>query len=527
MDPKDDSPRILATEDGGKTVFYHNRYLYSKKYPVQRIEQIIEHAQIPAGSYILLLSPLFFYGLSTIQKRFGANCKIIALEADRALWEITEKTQKDVLLYGPDDLDALADLDTSQYQRIHSIELSQGAKLHQELYGKILATLKNKAAETVKNTLTMNYFAQRWIRNLFRNLAYIQSCPISYLIPRFKEGNVFVCGAGESLESSLSWIKKHRKDIYLLAVDTALNTLQQSGIQADGVVALEGQILNIKDFHGIDTSTMDIYADLLSHPKILRMSWKHRYCFVSQFSNLKYLHRIQSQLGIPLIPPLGSVGIAALYIANVLSPDSSVHLTGLDFAYRRGKTHARGAPIHSFSYLRWKRTEPGHYYGFSLERSSKQLTEELYTEPKLEEYGNLVPQLDFSSSLIDHRKQGFPLGLNREIPERLQPLIELPAQPAQKPEIDAFVQKRLNLLEEVYSKGESFLTEISNRDLKAKAIQEIIQSEDYILAGFPDKNSFLTAELNDIQIKRLLVPTGIYLVLLRSLISEKSHFEEN
>jgi hypothetical protein len=67
------------------------------------------------------------------------------------------------------------------------------------------------------------------------------------------------------------------------------------------------------------------------------------------------------------VPPLGSVGVTALYLASRLT-EKSVFFTGLDFAYQPGKPHCRGAPSHTELLLRTTRLFPPLWYVFSLNR---------------------------------------------------------------------------------------------------------------------------------------------------------------
>jgi hypothetical protein len=57
------------------------------------------------------------------------------------------------------------------------------------------------------------------------------------------------------------------------------------------------------------------------------------------------------------IPPLGSVGVAAVHVAAALAA-SPILLAGLDFAVQPGVTHARGAPAYLWGYHRCDRLHP-------------------------------------------------------------------------------------------------------------------------------------------------------------------------
>ncbi|MCF7929545.1 MAG: hypothetical protein K9L68_12285, partial [Spirochaetales bacterium] len=183
----------------------------------------------------------------------------------------------------------------------------------------------------------------------------------------------------------------------VMAVDTALPVLAAHGLCPDVVVAVEAQAANAGDFIGCrpcgsgageqgdpggaggavgnprgtaaagpDRSLggqgsddpgdprgtaaagccegYRLLADCSSYPPVIRA---HRSAdfFLSDFLQNNLTDRLDQAGLLPRhLPPLGSVGVSAVYIA--LLHRAPVLMAGLDFGYLPGKTHAAGSPAH-------------------------------------------------------------------------------------------------------------------------------------------------------------------------------------
>jgi hypothetical protein len=101
--------------------------------------------------------------------------------------------------------------------------------------------------------------APLWIRNLSENLEILKKPDIGNI---HIDKPVLVTGAGESLELSIPLIQEFRNQIYILSVDTAVQTLIRNSIIPDGVVNLEAQFYNLKDFYAIQNFRIDLFSDI-------------------------------------------------------------------------------------------------------------------------------------------------------------------------------------------------------------------------------------------------------------------------
>ena len=202
--------------------------------------------------------------------------------------------------------------------------------------------------------MTARVFGRLWVRNFLKNL---HSRHTGRDIAGYRiHGPVVVVGAGCSLEEEIGSLQVLQERCVIITVDSALPVLCAQGIVPDIVVVTEAQSRNIGDFIGCLARPQGgwrgrggrevlVVADMCSHPSITRVTAAGGLAmYSSQFGDVGLLGYCSENNLLPMqIPPLGSVGVAALHIALKLSTDT-VYTTGFDFCYRIGKSHARGAP---------------------------------------------------------------------------------------------------------------------------------------------------------------------------------------
>jgi len=345
---------LVETSDGLQVVF-EGRALYDTR-PASSAARKALSLPTEAQTLYLLASPVAWHGVARFLSRLPDGSAILAVESDPILLELAtrlrppEFPRQRVLLSAADAPSiraALAQPDSgrgglSHFRRVREITFSRGALMNRPRYREIRKMLEQDIRIHWQNRLTLSAMGRLWVGNVIRNL------------PRLATGAAFpalhkpvvVCGAGPSLSASLPLLHGERRNLIVVAVDTALPSLSQSGIIPDFVIAIEGQLVNVYDFLPIGSREYTLVADLSSAPSVIELHDPQRVLWVSsRFAELGLLDRIAAA-GLPLrqIPPLGSVGVSAVHLALTLT-DGPVLLTGLDFAFRIA-THAPGAPGH-------------------------------------------------------------------------------------------------------------------------------------------------------------------------------------
>ncbi len=116
-------------------------------------------------------------------------------------------------------------------------------------------------------------------------------------------------------------------------------------ISADYILAVESQFYNIYDFYGCKDTGIPVICDISAYPKTARITGGENYFFFSEFSDSSFLKEMDNMGLLPgKIPPLGSVGVIAVYAALELTKLPVIY-SGLDFSFIPGKSHSRMSPF--------------------------------------------------------------------------------------------------------------------------------------------------------------------------------------
>ena len=500
-------PRRSET-GSGETLEYASRYLYSTRNPAGLPRKLAESLPIKPNTLYLLPSPLLLHGVVELARRLPSSSILVLVEADPvlsklSLKELTRRADAAVgrlpffcgTQAGP-ILNFLKKLPDWPFRRVEMPVLNGGYALNRGEYDRLRDELEREIRILYQDRITMVYLARRWMKNLFMTLGAGPLPPSFRRLATIRP--VVVVGAGESLEASLSELKQKRREIYLLAVDTALPVLSGAGIIPDAAVVLESQFINLRDFYGVRLQDIDLIADLSSYPEVFRLPWRNRWAFFSRFAELAYIRkRIEPLLAGYELPPYGSVGICAAAIAAEIG-SSAIYLTGLDFAYRLGKSHARGTQFQTEEQVGAVRPRPAGSYRLFFNRPLMKLEGKggaVLSDLILLNYSLLLRQLAGEETgagrYFDLNPGGLDLGIPHSPAIRLEteaaPTATAPVMPSEEPKKSVSAQKlivdEIQYLTELYRVGTEFL----RTGAAAGAVWEEIEEHDYLYAHFPER----------------------------------------
>ena len=387
---EDDAPR--AVDAGrGVSVLYKGRYLFSRYDPYKTLQKRFESFSVLPESLILCFSPVLPFVIDSIRhmlmRKHISGCFILGAEADEALYDFY-RAQKKADVQAPHgdfprttdhtaDAEKLRDFcpdaavllnqvsdiarllegapfggryegaklpDIGFFKRVLVFEASGAAAFYKDFYAQSAAFAQNSISMFWKNTMTLVRLGRLFSRNVLKNAAQAAVSPP--LVKASVHRPILVAGAGPSLDALIPFMRKYRKDFYLLAVDAAFRPLLDSGIRPDAVVAVESQCVSRRAFFGTKGSGVPIIADLCARSANLRICGGTVSFFMSEYAKLPLLGRIKKALpDVPVFPPLGSVGLAAVEIALFLRrAEASVFVCGLDFSYPAGLSHCKESP---------------------------------------------------------------------------------------------------------------------------------------------------------------------------------------
>ena len=353
---------LVQTSDGLQVVF-NGRALYDDQ-PASSAARKAQSLPVQAQTLYLLASPVAWHGVVELLSRLPDDSAILAVEFDPVLLELAGRLTPDELPVGRVMLSAAnapsvraalggpaaGKAGLGRFRRVRQITFCAGALINRSRYREIREGLEQEIRIIWQNRLTLSAMGRLWVGNVIRNLPCLADAAE---LPALHKP-VVVCGAGPSLAAAIPLLLAERPALTVCAVDTALPSLVENGITPDYVVAIEGQLANVYDFLPVGRREYALVADISSAPSVIELHDPSQIAWVSsRFAEIGLLDRITAaDLPLRAIPPLGSVGVAAVQIALMLT-DGPVLFTGLDFAFRPDQpdprfsaTHAPGAPVH-------------------------------------------------------------------------------------------------------------------------------------------------------------------------------------
>lgn len=485
---------LSSDKDGSEENFlFKGCLLYSRYAPEKRAEQIAEAFQPQNETLYLLPSPLLGYGVDIVKRKCRQDhIPLIILECHP---DLQSKTKDPDCLYFDSRQFSLSFqkirqqlkilfTQNSRIRKVAVVSLNDGYRFQKKEYDTVAFEIQKEIDLFWKNRSTIIYFKDLWIRNLFRNLNTHSFTEISLKKESFP---YVVCGAGESLEHSIDFLIRKRAFIRIAAADTALPVLLKSGIVPDYVIVLESQTANVSDFlYGTLPEKIIYITEITSAPTANRY-FRNRKWIRSGFADTQLFHRLPVRVS--PFPQTGSVGIAALYVAMQLT-EGNIFITGLDFCFSPGKTHARGTDVHETLLNRTNRFKSIESAYSPVAQTNRSICgHETAVSESLLNYASLIQnEAKLMKNVYDSRSDGLPLGLTKmNFNEITLPTNPLP--PVNISETTASVQP-----DSFWENERHILKEAETETAGGRVSEETAKGIDYLHYFFPD---YKTADITE------------------------------
>ena len=529
-------PRLEET--GGKmNIYYKNKYLYSSNNLIKRIHAKIDSLEITEGTLIIVPSPLLFHGIDHLESKLKKNCSILFIEYEECLYSLNKNKLSlftFIKAYNTGEAESfLENFDFSSFRKIILLPLNNGYFINRNYYNSFHEIFQKKLNTYWKNKITMISLSSRWFSNIFSNLPLLlNGRDVSSLKVK---GPVVVAGAGESLEKSLPVLKKYRHRFTLIVIDTAASTLFNADIKPDFILAVESQFYNIFDFYNLKNSGIPLICDLTSYPQTGRITGGENYFFMSEFAKSPFIDFMDSKGLLPLkIPPMGSVGVIAVYLASLLT-DTEIIYAGLDFSFIPGKSHSKNSPFITLTSLLSSRLSSINNYSFCLRGESSKTTSVngkiVYTNSNLRSYSdNLKDILLRRSGIYSLFPSGITENKNNISDEesfyKLLTLTDKTAQPCIETGINIkkigplllkdFYLSEINKINDIIRYSVDYLNGKSNEERELN-IKVNLKKCSYITADFPEINA--EEKITPPYIKRVLLSCYKYERVIKNSLS--------
>ena len=234
--------------------------------------------------------------------------------------------------------------------------------------------------DLLRSRQTVRQFFWQWFDNFIANFEQLENCySLQTLKNSQKDVPAVLVGAGPSLHRSLGWMSKHEENIFIIAVDSALSSLQQGGVEPDIAISIDPQADNAHYLQGVKPAG-SLVASWEGRPEFFRWAQK-----LTKFVTCTSLGLGGEKTVFPFsewfkkfcegIIPLqsgGSVTSTALDLAQYLGCDP-LGIVGVDHGYPRGRAFPAGSVSEKRSLGRLNRfqTLPTLHYRKILNKQSE------------------------------------------------------------------------------------------------------------------------------------------------------------
>ena len=355
---------LLQQTDRGPTLLFRDVAFYPGPDPVEYARRKARVFSCEPRTLVFVPSVGLGHGLTELLERIPPDSFVLCVEAFQEVMAVAmqagiPRDPRLLVVRASEPVvvaEAVRRIGPGRFRRVREAVLCGGYRLASGLYRELRAAAEDEIGRWWRNRVTLMALGSLQVRNILANLplfpAAVDFGELSTGLP------VVVAGAGPSLGLTIPALHRVRRKYTLVAVDTALPCLRASGLVPDLVMALEAQHANLADFvPGTDHDTV-LACDISTHPSVTRLFAGRLCLFSSAFAELRLFDRMAACGILPaVIPALGSVGVAAAWAALRLTR-GPVFLTGLDFSYSFGMTHARGAASHLSALVRATRLLP-------------------------------------------------------------------------------------------------------------------------------------------------------------------------
>lgn len=367
---------ILPAKSGAPTCRAGGRFLHSSLDPEREAEKILrQHAEKKAA---LILGGGLGY-LTRAWLHAHPEAPVLVVDWDDRFPELVETHFPGTaarpalrMCVNPDRAAVRTFLDTLTLEELTALAVIEAPGFRAvwpDALTRCRETVITALRESMGDRFTEWEFERIWARNILGNIPALGRALSFARLENTAAGRTAVlAGAGPSLPDSLSFLRQAAGRADLFATDTALPALHEAGIRPEYVVSLDGQVHNLRDFNGLDTSGSVLLTEPTVYPAIPARPFGAVVFFeaaeVREEEGRRTVHShplvlwVKQCLGEPgPVPTGGNVLTAALSLAVRLGY-TTILFAGMDNAFPGYRYHCRGAYSHEMINNRASRIAP-------------------------------------------------------------------------------------------------------------------------------------------------------------------------
>lgn len=341
---------INRSEDGDSTI-------HSKYDPLREAARIVDSiANVDKADIIVVYGFGLGYHVEILAQRLNKHQQVFIVEPTdgpgvlalktRDLKKLLSNSQVHLLITdSPKIASSLfnAIIDIKRDSEFSFYFFAPQDRLYRELFKEIHQSLVDVVDFSRMQESTMKEIGFDVLESSLLNLkSYLNNPGIKETFEKFKNVPAFIIAAGPSLNKNVDLLKKVKDKGIIIAVGTAVRTLQLHGVEPDIVIAIDPQIPNYDIFKDLTFKDTMLALDLQTNYKILDKFNERKFMFTGINNPIKgWLNPFHEDNESVLISG-GSVANTACCLAHRMGCDPIVFV-GQDLCLAEdGHTHAFG-----------------------------------------------------------------------------------------------------------------------------------------------------------------------------------------
>jgi hypothetical protein len=331
--PTSRSGSVSLTVDG---ISYHSPYD-----PIRESLRFFNGLNLEEADVILQFGWGLGYGSEALRTRCKPSARILIFEPEEEFLRLSRNLLQDDPAWRDPRFQFVSGeqvcrffshnppLACQETDKILWVEWPAAVQLHGALLEDLKKTFRTQLRDRAANLLTHFQNGRMYFENVVWNFQYQGDADAGRLFGKFKGMPLVIVSAGPSLDRNIRELQGMEGRCFLLAVDTALRPLLETGIVPHAVIIADPQELNAKHIVGAMPKESFLIAEQGVHISALEAASRRFLFGLGLFPD-----PLLAAFGFPRTPlnVWGSVATAALDFA-CQSGANPVIFTGQDFAY--------------------------------------------------------------------------------------------------------------------------------------------------------------------------------------------------
>ena len=336
-----------TAKNGEQTAKCNSLYLHSKYNPTQEAKRIVENISLPyAPKNIIAIEPALSYNAKFLREKFP-NAKIHAVRISSQFKEY-DAFFDSVFYYSENDAEFSEMLfncfGEEKLMTAYFLQWENSAKVFKNEITSLWQSIKDALEKAKTLLITRQYFEKKWLLNSVSFFKYAENF---YELKNTSEKNIAVIASGPSLKSQIQVIKKNQKNLFIIALSSAVSACLYNGIKIDLCVSTDGGFWAGEHLKKLKNSDIPVALSpesfckksFLKNLKIVPLNYKDGISKkLMRAANLNFLTAERN----------GTVSGTAVILAEKLT-EKKIFCFGLDLSSAKGFQHTMPNELESNS----------------------------------------------------------------------------------------------------------------------------------------------------------------------------------